>query len=777
MSRSPDRLYELLPVIHRVRDAERGHPLRALLRVIGEQVDVLEDDIGRLYDNWFIETCEDWVVPYIGDLIGYRPVHDAGEPRAAEATGGATGTTAEGARNRVLIPRRDVAATLGSRRRKGTLSLIELLANNVADWPARAVEFYALLDWTQHLNHLRQGRGRTASLRDGDALDLIDGPFERLAHTVDVRRIASNRSSGRCNIPTAGVFIWRLKPYSVTHAPAYCLESVGPQCFTFSVLGNNTQLYTKPELEEEPTHIAEEINLPAPIRRRALEERISLRPSKTRASALYYGADKSIAIYAPDWPVKSRAQGILQPIPREHVIPADLSDWRYRAQRGQVALDPVLGRIVFPAGQLPKRGVWVTYHYAFSTGMGGGEYDRSLSEPTDFTRYRVTNDKPAPGTFETINAALVEWRQNQQALGSEPPGDTEKEKWRKNKDALRAAVIEIEDSSVYSEPLRIVLEEGESLQLRAANRTRPVIRLVDNASDRPDAFTISGKKASRFKLDGLTVMGRGLQINGPDHADPERVAEGDLCDVVIRHSTLVPGWGLEPDCEARRPNEPSLEIFNTNATIVIEASIIGSIYVTADEVQAAPVKISISDSIVDATSEERIAIGAPSLPLAFAHLSVLRSTIVGEVNTHAIISGENSIFMSLVRVGRRQKGGMRFCYIAPGSRTPRRFRCQPDHVIVALDEAKPPLLPGEKARAKERESQRVRPRFERSQYGTPAYCQLATDCAEEILRGAEDESELGVFHDLFNPQRTANLRARLDEYTPAGMEAGILFEN
>jgi hypothetical protein len=34
---------------------------------------------------------------------------------------------------------------------------------------------------------------------------------------------------------------------------------------------------------------------------------------------------------------------------------------------------------------------------------------------------------------------------------------------------------------------------------------------------------------------------------------------------------------------------------------------------------------------------------------------------------------------------------------------------------------------------------------------------------------------MGTFHDLFQPQREANLRARLDEYTPAGMEAGILF--
>ena len=80
MNGSPDRLYELIPVLHRIRDAERGYPLRALLRVIGEQANVIEDDIARLYENWFIETCDDWVVPYIADLIGYRPVSDAGNP-------------------------------------------------------------------------------------------------------------------------------------------------------------------------------------------------------------------------------------------------------------------------------------------------------------------------------------------------------------------------------------------------------------------------------------------------------------------------------------------------------------------------------------------------------------------------------------------------------------------------------------------------------------------------------------------------------------------------
>jgi hypothetical protein len=749
MSRAPDYLYELLPVVHRARDAEKGHPLRALLRVISEQVNVLEDDISRLYENWFIETCEDWVVPYIGDLIGYRPVHAGG-------------------RNRILMPRREIANTLGHRRRKGTLALLEVLAHDVAGWPARAVEFYTQLRWAQHLNHLRPLRGRTANLGDGLALDLVNGPFDEVARSVDIRRTISHRTRGYHNIPSAGVFVWRLRPYSVTHAPAYCVRN---HCYTFSTLGHDTRLHAKPVREPDPTHIAGELNVPTPIRRRALEERVSERPLKTRASAEYYGEGKSLVIYAPGWPAKNAPQ----PVPRDRVVPADLTDWQYRASHGELAVDPVLGRIMFPTGQLPKRGVWVTYHYAFSSDMGGGEYSRSLTQPIAFALYKVSKDYPDTGVFDTINGALGRWRQDQQALGPEPADDAERAKWRADKTHLAAAVIEIVDSAAYSEPLAIVLEAGESLQIRAANRTRPVIRLLDYMAERPDAFTITGKQASRFTLDGVIVTGRGLQVIGPDRSDPAIFEQGDLCDVTIRHTTLVPGWGLECNCDPREPNEPSLELLNTTAKIVVDHSIIGSIFVTADEVQTDPVEITIIDSIVDATSRKREAIGAPNLPLAFARLTITRSTVIGTVNTHAIVLAENSIFTSHVRVGRRQLGCMRFCYVPPGSRTPRRYHCQPDLVIDALEAIEPPLTAAELALQRVREAQRVRPRFTSRRYGHAAYGQLADDCAPEITRGADDESEMGAFHELFQPQREANLRARLDEFTPAGMETGILF--
>ena len=242
---SRDRLYDLLPQVHRQRDEQLGWPLRDLLRVIGEQVNVVEDDIRQLYDDWFIETCQDWVVPYIGDLAGYEPVQEAGEP----------GTTAQDRqRNKILTPRREVARTIQSRRRRGTLALLEELSRDTAGWPARAVEFYRSLGFFQSLNCPHLDRGRTADVRQMNELDLLDGPFNGLAHTVDVRRIDSARTVGRYNLPSAGVFVWRLKEYPVTGGQCACHEEDGlPSAFSFSFLGNDAPLYARLELKAIPT--------------------------------------------------------------------------------------------------------------------------------------------------------------------------------------------------------------------------------------------------------------------------------------------------------------------------------------------------------------------------------------------------------------------------------------------------------------------------------------------------------------------------------------------
>jgi hypothetical protein len=284
---------------------------------------------------------------------------------------------------------------------------------------------------------------------------------------------------------------------------------------------------------------------------------------------------------------------------------------------------------------------------------------------------------------------------------------------------------------------------------------------------------------------------------------------GKIAEVTIRHSTFVPGWTINWECEPHRPAEPSLALFCPDARVCIEHSILGSIQVhplmpppedptatpkreRSAAVEAScggighsfrvdPICLHISDSIVDATDPEREAIGAPGCPVAHARLTILRCTVFGQIQTHAIDLGENSLFVGKITVARRQHGCLRFCYVTPCSRTPRRYHCQPDLVEQAVEEelrAKPKAeRDAELEDRKPRERDRVRPLFNSIRYGNATYCQLADACADEIKRGADDESEMGVFHDLYQPQRAANLRARLDEYMPAGMDAGVIFIN
>jgi hypothetical protein len=221
--------------------------------------------------------------------------------------------------------------------------------------------------------------------------------------------------------------------------------------------------------------------------------------------------------------------------------------------------------------------------------------------------------------------------------------------------------------------------------------------------------------------------------------------------------------------------------------VSIEHSILGAIKIASNDVSSDPLCIHISDSILDATEddsdEEHYALSDPAKTNSIAHarLTVQRCTVFGMLAVHAVDLAENSIFYDCVNVARRQLGCMRFCYVPHGCRTPKRYHCQPELAEQSreaqLRAQRPGITRAELDVERALEAERVRPQFTSLIYGQPAYCQLAEPCAEEIKRGADDESEMGAFHDLFQPQREANLRARLDEFTPAGMNAGIIFVN
>jgi len=144
---------------------------------------------------------------------------------------------------------------------------------------------------------------------------------------------------------------------------------------------------------------------------------------------------------------------------------------------------------------------------------------------------------------------------------------------------------------------------------------------------------------------------------------------------------------------------------------------------------------------------------ADSLDAADARVDVQGCTLLGPAVARILTAG-NSLFCRAADVRQVQDGCVRFSYLAPGSRTPRRYHCQPADPAAA---------------------DTVAPRFTSDQPADPGFGQLAASCPAEITTGADDEGEMGAYHFLQQSLRLANLTSQLAAYLRFGLEAGVFF--
>lgn len=708
-----ERLYALLPAVYRLRDADEGYPLRALMAVMEAELSAVEADIGGLYENWFIETCQEWVVPYLGDLLGVRGLRPA--------AGGA------------YTQRARVANSIGYRRRKGTAAVLEQVARDVTGWPAHAVEYFQLLAGTQHLAHVRPGLGGTASLRDSSSLELVDGPFEQVAHTAEVRHVDNGR--GRYNIPDVGVFLWRLQSYPVARSRPRLVTAEADAGYTFSPLGLDAPLFNRARTETAISHLAREEDVPEPLRRRALFDELEARRGALSAGAevveTYFGDDPVLQVFMDG--------ELLLP---EQVMICDLEPWRRPPQQtvelpGKitidtlVSVDPPRGRLTLCDGVPTPGTLEVSFACGFAGDLGGGPYDRRESveewermvgRPVTWQAGVAVDASGEPGVlFDTLAGAVAAWN-------AQPPGTV--------------GVIAVMDSGSYEEDLTgadgVEIPEGSHLLLVAAGWPDPEEpggprvpgRLVpqDLRPHLRGSIAVKGTIAQNvnptdnanpgsFSLDGLLVEG------GVD------VAKGNLGALRVAHTTLVPGQG-GLTCTAG----------NARLEVTVTRSITGTV-----SVRGAARALRVEDSIVDG-------LGALTT-LRGPDVRLEAVTVFGGVRA-VTLQASNTIFTRTVTVERRQTGCVRYSWVPTASRVPRRYECRPETASAA--------------RAEE-------PQFTSRSYGHPAYAQLSLACPRVIVEGADDEGEMGAFHFLQQTQRIADLRAGLGENLRVGLEAGLFF--
>jgi hypothetical protein len=714
MTLSADQIYALLPAIHRIRDTSLGEPLRALFGVIGEQVGVLEQDLTNFYADEFIETCAPWIVPYIGDLIGWTPLLP-----------GVPGTAAG---------RAEVANTIGYRQRKGTVIALEQLGADVTGRPVRVIEYFRRLAVNQSFRHLRRDAGGYADLRDGAALARLGRPFETASRTADVRRIAPRdrpplepdttaldialHGPGRFNIPNIGAWVWRWLSNPVTNQPAFRVDA---RRFMISPLGADMALFNALPARTAFDHLTLRADVPQPISRREFH-------------------DDPGGFYGPGQGLLITAGGTAKTV--AEICVCDLSDaspageWP-PAPAGKVAIDPVRGRIAFPADQTGP--VAVSYNYGFPAEMGGGPYDRTGRLPLDrasVTWQRVVGGGSGALTLAQAVAAFNSLRPKVGLiiLTSFDAADI---------DLTGPRAITVQPDSqlwiVAAEPLGPGVNAAWT-PIRARATLRGNIEIT-GASDPADTTDSSPEGQVFFS---------GILLSGSVTASGRRLSIG------VQDCTLVPGRALTRDGRPRDPGGPSLSMLAPGAALMLERSITGPLRVHAAS------SARVTDSIVDATADWLIAFAGPDGASEGGALHVENSTLVGRVWTHLLPLASNTIFLARrltldpwkasVWCTRRQSGCVRFCFVPSDALTPRQYNCLPG--AASLEAV-------------------LRPMFVTLRYGSPSYGLLSGDCPVAIWQGADDGSQIGAYQLLHETQGTTNYRTRLDEYLPFNLEAGI----
>lgn len=745
------RLFNLLPAVLRERDGEAGFPLRALLSIMEEQADALEADIEQLGRNAFVETCEPWAIPYVGALVGTTPLSGDGRTQDA-ATAEALFPDLEGPS---FVPpvglrsRTDTLKTVYYRRRKSTLPMLEELARDVTGWAAHAVEFFERLVWAQWVrNRLRMHALATPDLRSIERMDRIEGPFDVTCRTVDVR--PPGQFEGWENIPNIGFFLWRLRSLELARITARRLGPAGDFRYHLSVLGNDAPLFSRLRREGDEAGLASELHVPQAIRPARFFDDLSAYlglPLPRPGFTAFYGAFAGMGTLppAPEASLFVVVDGA--EVPPDDIRCRNLANWD-QPGANQVAIDVVRGRMTLGANRVPADQVEVWRHQGFPGETGGGSYRRTawlVGETVPAIRL-VVDGSGEPGTFATIGAALAAW-----AADGRPD-----------------AIIRIRDNRSYPENITLAIgaATGRFLAIEAEDGFRPHLR--------PDApIRVQGINPDfSLTLGGLLIEGI-IEI------------PGSLGRLRLIHSTLVPGGSIgEPDPDAPAPPAgpppPSVRASatsggapaNTELRIEMAFSITGQlrIPVSAEGIFAL-------DCAIDGGGTPAIrGLGAASAPGPPLHLE--RCTLRGGVSARQINLATEAIFDGVATVERQQTGCIRFSYVTPGSQTPRRYRCQPglaERAEIARLEAAGPLTEAERDAIRARIRLRVRPEYTSQRYGDPAYLQLALTGPEEIATGAEDGSEMGVWCHLKQPQCEANLRRRLEEYLPFGLDPGIIY--
>jgi hypothetical protein len=806
-----ERLWQLLPAVHRTADTVGNGtgPLRELLNRIGAQVAVVRRSMDRLWADQSIETCDDWVIPYLGDLLGTALAANL-DPRAQ---------------------RLDVAKTIHYRRRKGTLAVLEELALDVTGWSAHAVEGFRRLGRTRHgldpavgpaaypqaspadVAQLMQAEGLTglltsglaggfADLRSAHGAALANTAFDESFHAADLR-------AGPSALATLLVFVWRLISFPVVAGTPVAVAGC-PGQYVFDPAGRQVPLFLPtppvPDAFGTSWSPALEWQVPGPL------------------TSLLEAAIDATRPGGPPYPSAVPARYSLSP------------GWQVTSSW------PELGRFAAAATDSPPGPLTVSYQYGFPSLIGAGPYDRDLlgdppaviAPETLVSGGTALPDLPATGTVtigdsltyaELADAGstvslLVRAGPGVRPVFRPAPGPDGPPEWtftggsgaqlvldgltvsgcdivlRGTFDVVRltACTVDPGTAAAGSPPLataadgvplapgRIFIEADPA----ALGSSQIGQLLIDHCVLGP-VRTRSGGSVAMLTITDSIVQGlpatsgtafteadvfdpaqlaRGLAAGQATPADPVSAALLAAMTPADAAAVLAYADGSSPGLPGAFPlgglnalvDGPSLYSAAEFAAVSLSADVL-ALVAQAGKGTIEPARL---PALNRALLEESfpVALGVAALAVADAAMQLTRVTVLGRIAAHRL-SASDSILAGFTAVDDTQDGCVRFSAYVGGSAIPRQYAC----AVIAAGA----------------------PVFTTEHYGQPGYAQL-TEAADasvtggaagtggtaSIASGAENGSEMGAFCADLNPVKEQGLLAKYGEYLPLGLTPVIV---
>lgn len=799
-------IYERLPEIYRTKDSEQNPPyqLKNYLELVENIYSEIHNNIEKLYNDFFIENCSDWAIPYIGDLFGKSYLK--GESTTLRA---------------------DIYDTISLNRRKGTLGALEQLVFDLTRWGVHGVELRENLLWNQNLNHQRPFdvkspfkfplfshvqktgtfnvsqmtekqaknvcrvgaiRGGTVNIRDPSMLSLLKTPFDPYGYSPDFRIPEFGRL--QYNIPNLAIFLWRLQAYTVkttkpgviTKVPLvsgnhYVRIQIHPLMDT-STLGRHVILFNKHspntntnELDQElidSVATLDQTPNPIPVSRLTQDSAtgnpdayVDIKTYDENNISSIDHSSKALQLFLPDTNFAGQTWKIRG---------ANLCGWESglvpELDKWEVAIDPDVGRIVIRVDNEVQQDsivdhLFIDYTYGAVGPVG--------AHPVSY------DDNPTEWNGETTVIKQVNYHNDPNSLSLALAGIHT---------STKPIVIEINDSMIHElniPPIKL----NKSLIIRATDGQRPIIRLTKPLKFSPIILADSNSTRDaeiKNNISKLDVVLEGLYITRAEtFTDDALISQAAVNSLQIKSCTLDPQnyrkinpatprntaqVSLKLD-ESRGFTDPADEDeFKETPEIKLEKTISGPLLIDNNY------SLSLIESIIDAGSgtktsalNAKIAVSSsnplpdPPRPLTLADpfgppTSVDGVTVFGKMRIEKIIDVEKiidgkkiidvtkgGIWVHQLKVQNNQESCIKFSYFSGnGDRLPQAHAC----------------VTGPTARL----------RFVSEVFENPSYGLLSFSSDFQIKERGPNDDAMGSFGFLLEYHKWRNLQTRFREFMP-----------